>query len=60
MVSVDVDSRDDKEAADWAVRLNELLKNPMVLAAIEGSGIKVRRQQVHQPTRLQQVPPARR
>jgi hypothetical protein len=61
MVSVDVSARDDRQAADWAKKLDELLKNPMVRVTLEGQGIVVDGQQVYQPQRLPQgTQPARR
>jgi len=51
LVSVDVDSRNDREAVEWAQKLDALLKNPMVRMAIESEGIRVTGQQVHQPMR---------
>jgi hypothetical protein len=55
MVHVDVIARDDQEAAVWAQKLDELLKNPMVRMAIEGEGIRVSGQQVYQPQRIPAV-----
>lgn len=61
LVSVDVAARDNRQAVDWARKLDELLRNPMVRVAIEGAGIVVQRQQVHQPERLppSNTPPRR-
>ena len=56
LVHVDVSSRDDREAADWARKLDSLLKNPLVLAAIEAEGIRVEGQQVYEPERRHPQP----
>lgn len=62
MLHVDVGARDDRQAAEWAQKLDELLKNPMVRVTLEGQGIVVQGQQVYQPTRLPpgNPPPLRR
>lgn len=52
LVHVDVEARDDREALEWAQKLGELLKNPLVRVAMEGEGIRVTSQQVYQPQRL--------
>lgn len=60
-VSVDVAARDDRQAAEWARKLDELLKNPVVRIAMEGAGIVVETQQVYEPQRVGPPrPPARR
>ena len=51
LVHVDVEARDDRQAVDWAKKLDELLRNPLVRAAIEAEGIRVAGQQVYQPQR---------
>lgn len=51
LVHIDVASRDDREAAEWAVKLDELLKNPFVRATIEAEGVRMVDLQVYQPTR---------
>jgi len=56
MLHVDVAARDDRQATEWAKKLDELLKNPMVRMTLESNGIVVQGQEVYQPQRL---PPAR-
>jgi hypothetical protein len=51
--SVDVAARDDRQAGEWAQKLDELLKHPMVRSVLEGEGIQVTAQQVYQPQRVQ-------
>lgn len=61
MMHVDVAARDDRQAVEWAKKLDELLKNPMVRMTLEGEGIVVQGQLVYQPQRLPPgTPPARR
>jgi len=52
LLSVDVNANNDRQAADWAKKLGDLLKNPLVTMSIEGEGIRVDGQpQVYQPQR---------
>ena len=51
-MSMAVEARDDREAYDYAKKLEELLKSPLVRMAVDGEGIKLSadgRPIVHQP-----------
>ncbi len=52
MLHVDVAARDDKQAVEWAKKLDDLMKNPLVRMTLEGEGIVVLGQLVYQPQRL--------
>jgi len=52
LMHVVVEARDDRQALEWAQKLRELLRNPLVRASIEAEGIRVTDQQVYQPQRL--------
>lgn len=41
MMSVDVDARDGQEAHQWALKLEELLRQPFVRMTLEGDGIRL-------------------
>lgn len=52
LMHVEVDARDDSQALEWANKLGELLKNPLVRMSIEGEGIRVTGEtQVYTPQR---------
>lgn len=51
-MKVAVDARDDRQAVDWAKKLEKLLKNPMATMAIEAEGIKM----LGEPVALQPKP----
>jgi hypothetical protein len=40
-MQVTVDAKDEQQATGWALKFEELLKNPMATMAIKGAGIKV-------------------
>jgi hypothetical protein len=40
-MQVSVDARDERQAVDWAKKLEGLLKNPMAKMAIDGEGIRM-------------------
>ena len=54
MMSMVVEARDDREAHEYATKLAELLRTPLVRMAVDGEGIKLSgdgRPVVHQPQR---------
>lgn len=53
-LSLAVDAGNDQQAHDYAKKLRELLRSPLVKMAVEGDGIKLSgdgRVMVHQPQR---------
>jgi hypothetical protein len=53
-MSIEVDARDDRQAYEYAKKLAELLKTPLVRMAVSGEGIQLSgdgRPIVHQPQR---------
>jgi len=55
MMSIEVDAANDRQAYEYAAKLAELLKTPLVKMAVEGEGIRLAfgdgRPIVHQPQR---------
>ena len=55
MMSMEVDARDERQAYEYAKKLRELLKSPLVKMAVEGEGIRLAQGNgqpiVHQPQR---------
>ena len=55
MMSMAVEARDDRQAHEYATKLAELLKSPLVKMSVEGEGIRLAggdgRPIVHQPER---------
>jgi hypothetical protein len=41
IMSMEIDSRDDRQAHECAVKLQELLKSPLVRMAVAGEGIQL-------------------
>jgi hypothetical protein len=39
-MQVTVEARDERQATEWAKKLEDLLKNPMAEIAIKGAGIR--------------------
>lgn len=53
-LSIEVEARDDRQAYEYATKLADLLKTPLVRMAVEGEGIRLSgdgRPIVHQPQR---------
>jgi hypothetical protein len=53
-MSIAVEARDDRQAHEYALKLAELLKTPLVRMAVEGEGIRLSgdgRPIVYQPQR---------
>jgi antitoxin (DNA-binding transcriptional repressor) of toxin-antitoxin stability system len=53
-MSIAVEARDDRQAYEYAVKLSELLKSPLVRMAVQGEEIQLSddgRPIVHQPQR---------
>jgi hypothetical protein len=54
-MSIEVEARDDRQAYEYATKMAELLKSPMVRMAVESDGIRLSggdgRPVVHQPQR---------
>lgn len=54
-MSIEVNATGDRQAYEYAVKLNELLKTPLVRMAVEGEGIQLSggdgRPIVHEPQR---------
>lgn len=40
-MSIEIESRDDREAHAYALKLANLLKSPLVRMAVEGEGIRL-------------------
>jgi hypothetical protein len=54
MMSIEVDATGDRQAHEYAVKLSELLKTPLVRMAVAGEDIRLSgdgRPIVHQPQR---------
>jgi hypothetical protein len=54
MMSMVVEARDDREAHEYAKKLSDLLKTPLVRMAVDGEGIRLSgdgQPVVHQPQR---------
>ena len=51
-MKVAVDARDDRQAVDWAKKLEKLLKNPVAKMMVEDEGIRM----VGEPVALQPKP----
>ncbi len=55
LMSIEIESRDDRQAHDQATKLSELLKSPMVRMAVQGADIQLSGGDgnpiVHQPQR---------
>lgn len=55
-MSIEVNATGDRQAYEYAVKLGELLKTPLVRMAVEGEGIKLSgdgRPIVHEPQRAE-------
>lgn len=54
MMSIGIEARDDREARQHALKLEELLRSPLVRMAVEGEGVRMDgdgQPIVHQPQR---------
>jgi hypothetical protein len=51
-MQLSVDARDERQAVDWAKKLEKLLANPMARMAIEAEGIRT----IGEPIALQPKP----
>lgn len=54
-MSIEVDARDDRQAYEYAMKLSDLIKGPLVRMAVQAEGIQLSggdgRPIVHQPQR---------
>jgi len=54
MMSIEVEATDDRQAYEYAIKLGELLKSPLVKMAVEGKDIRLSGDGspiIHQPQR---------